>query len=302
MDLKKEIENYLLYCEKNKGLNSKTIKAYKIDLNQFLKYSNIVEIEFGKQMLVEYIGAMSVYKPKTQKRKIAALKAFCTYMECEEIVEYNPFHKIKTRFKEPLLLPKTIQIETINKLLKYLYKNIEKENKNSKQYIYLLRDIAAIELLFCTGARISEICSLKRENIMWTDVSIKIYGKGSRERVVYVGNSDVIKVLKEYFKLSDDNDYDYLFINRLGKRLSEQSLRFALYKYLKQAGIDQHITPHMFRHSFATMMLDENVDIRYIQNILGHSSITTTQIYTHVSVARQKEIMMKNNPRNGIRI
>ena len=302
MNLKIEIENYLLYCKKNKGLNRKTIKAYKIDLNQFSKYSDGAGIEFGKQMLVGYISTMCGYKPKTQKRKIAALKAFCTYMECEEKIEYNPFHKIRTKFKEPILLPKTIQIETINKLFQYLYNNIEKENKSSKQYTYLLRDIVAIELLFCTGARISEICSLKRENIMWTDVSIRIYGKGSRERVVYVGNSDVIKVLKEYFELSNDKGNDYLFINRLDKRLSEQSLRFALYKYLKKAGISQHITPHMFRHSFATMMLDENVDIRYIQNILGHSSITTTQIYTHVSMAKQKEIMMKNNPRNGIRI
>lgn len=96
MDLKNEIENYLLYCEKNKGLNAKTIKAYRIDLNQFSKYSDGAKTEFGKQVLVEYIGTMSAYKPKTQKRKIAALKAFCTYMECEEIVEYNPFHKIRT--------------------------------------------------------------------------------------------------------------------------------------------------------------------------------------------------------------
>ena len=303
MELSKEIENYLVYCKRNKGLSDKTIKAYRIDLNQFLSYSNNAgsDMTFGKQMLVEYISTMSVYKPKTQKRKIAALKAFCSYLECEEIIEYTPFHKIRTKFKEPVLLPKTIQIGTINKLFKYMYKSIEGKNKNSKQYVFLLRDIVAIEMLFCTGARISEICSLKRENIVWTDVSIKIYGKGSRERVVYIGNSDVIKILKRYFDLTKDNANDYLFVNRLGNRLSEQSLRFAIYKYIKAAGISQHITPHMFRHSFATMMLDENVDIRYIQNILGHSSITTTQIYTHVSIAKQKEIMLKNNPRNGLK-
>ena len=302
MNLQYEIESYLKYCKTNKGLNDKTIKAYTIDLKQFLIYSNSTDIDFGKQMIVGYISQLNIYKPKTSKRKIAALKAFCSYMECEDIIEYNPFHKIKTKLKEPVLLPKTVSIENIRKLFTYMYRCLDNTSKDSSHYIYLLRDITAIELMFCTGARISEICSLKREDITWSDVSVKIYGKGSRERVVYVSNKDVVKVMKDYYKATKNCNTSYLFINRLGNRLSEQSLRFALYKYLKGAGVGQYITPHMLRHSFATMMLDANVDIRYIQNILGHSSITTTQIYTHVSVAKQKEIMMKNNPRNGLKI
>lgn len=302
MNLQREIDIYLDYCKRNKGLNDKTIKAYKTDLKQFREYYIAANTEFGKQLLVNYIGELNMFKPKTAKRKIATLKAFCSYLEYEDIVEYNPFHKIKTKLKEPIILPKTIPAETICRLFCCMYELLGQTNISSKEYLWQLRDICAIELMFSTGARISEICSLHRNDVTWIDMSIKIYGKGSRERIVYVSNNDVVKILKKYYTFTKDYDCDYLFVNRLGKRLSEQSLRFALYKYAEKAGITQHITPHMFRHSFATMMLDENVDIRYIQCILGHSSITTTQIYTHVSVGKQKEIMLKNNPRNIIKI
>lgn len=302
MDLQHEINIYLEYCKKNKGLNDKTIKAYKIDLKQFMEYYISANTEFGKQLFVSYISELSAFKPKTVKRKIAVLKAFCSYLEYEDIVEYNPFHKIKTKLKMPMILPKTIPVEIICSLFRCMYEMLEQTNITSKEYLWRLRDICAIELMFSTGARISEICSLHREDVTWTDMSVKIYGKGSRERIVYVSNNDVVNILKKYYILTKDYDCNYLFVNKLGKRLSEQSLRFALYKYAEKADITQHITPHMFRHSFATMMLDENVDIRYIQSILGHSSITTTQIYTHVSASKQKEIMLKNNPRNILKI
>ena len=302
MDIEKEIEVYLEFCKKNKGLNDKTIKAYKIDLKQFTEFCSKTKAEFGKQLLLNYIGRLSVFKPKTVKRKIATLKAFCSYLECEDIIEYNPFHKIKTKMKEPVILPKTIPCEIITKLFRYMYDKLARTDISSKEYLYTLRNITAIELMFSTGARISEICSLRKEDIIWSDVSVKIYGKGSRERMVYIGNRDVVAILQKYYLRIEDSCCDYLFVNRLGKRFSEQSLRFAIYNYAKEAGITQHITPHMFRHSFATMMLDENVDIRYIQSILGHSSITTTQIYTHVSVGKQKEILQKSNPRNAVKL
>ncbi len=302
MDMEKEIKVYLEFCKKNKGLNDKTIKAYKIDLKQFTEYCNKTNLEFGKQLLLNYISELSNFKPKTTKRKIASLKAFCSYLECEDIIEYNPFHKIKTKLKEPVILPKTIPCEIISELFRYMYDKLAHTEVSSREYLYTLRNIAAIELMFSTGARISEICSLHKDDIVWSNVSIKIYGKGSRERIIYIGNTDVVAVLQKYYIRVKDFHCDYLFVNRLGKRLSEQSLRFAIYDYAKKARITQHITPHMFRHSFATMMLDENVDIRYIQSILGHSSITTTQIYTHVSVGKQREILQKNNPRNTLKL
>lgn len=302
MDLKREIDVYFEYCEKNKGLSDKTLKAYGIDLRQFSDFFYSSGMEFGKAALVKYIGSLNRYKAKTIKRKIASLKAFCSYMEYEDIIEYNPFHKIKTKLKEPVILPKTIPVDTLTRLFRYMYTLLNQAKQESKEYLWLLRDITAIELLFSTGARISEICSLRRNDIFIENQSVKIYGKGSRERIVYIGNSDVINIINIYLKNTDSYFGEYLFFNRLGKRLSEQSLRYAVYDYTKKAGITQHITPHMFRHSFATMMLDKNVDIRYIQNILGHSSITTTQIYTHVSVEKQKEIMIKNNPRNTLSV
>ncbi len=300
MDLKHEIDVYFEYCEKNKGLSDKTLKAYSIDLRQFADFYYSSGMVFGKGILVKYIGCLSKYKPKTIKRKIASLKAFCSYMEYEDIIEYDPFHKIKTKLKEPVILPRTIPADTIARLFRHMYTLLKQAKKGSKEYLRLLRDITAIELLFSTGARISEICSLRRADVSVEDQSVKIYGKGSRERIVYIGNADVINILNVYINNTKSHAEEYLFFNRLGRRLSEQSLRYALYDHTKKAGITQHITPHMFRHSFATMMLDKNVDIRYIQNILGHSSITTTQIYTHVSVEKQKEVMIKNNPRNNL--
>ena len=302
MDLRHEIKTYFEYCDKNKGLSSKTLKAYSIDLKQFENFYYSSGMEFGKAVLVEYIGNLKGFKPKTIKRKIASLKAFCAYMEYEDILEYNPFHKIKTKLKEPVILPKTIPAETIARLFRYMYKLLKHAEPLSKEYLNLLRDITAIELMFSTGARISEICSLRRNDVSIENQSVKIYGKGSRERIVYIGNTDVINILCTYLRVTKNFSGEYLFINRLSKRLSEQSLRYALYNYTRKAGITQHITPHMFRHSFATMMLDKSVDIRYIQNILGHSSITTTQIYTHVSVEKQKEVMIKNNPRNTLSV
>jgi integrase/recombinase XerD len=165
-----------------------------------------------------------------------------------------------------------------------------------------MRDIAILELLFATGARVSEVCSLKVESININDGYIKIYGKGSRERVIQIEKKDVIKALLDYEKafLGSITATGFFFINRLNNRMSEQSVRLMVRKYAKMANCKKDVTPHMFRHSFATLLLEEDVDIRYIQKLLGHSSITTTQIYTHVSTAKQKEILAMKHPRNKI--
>ena len=132
--------------------------------------------------------------------------------------------------------------------------------------------------------RISELCSLKPSDIDLESNNILIYGKGAKERVIQIGNQEVIAALKLY-KEAFGNDIDscgYFFVNRLQHKLSDQSVRFMINHYAELAGISQHITPHMFRHSFATLLLEQDVDIRYIQRMLGHSSISTTEIYTHV--------------------
>lgn len=148
-----------------------------------------------------------------------------------------------------------------------------------------------------TGLRISEVCNLKKDDVNINEKYIRILGKGSKERILQIENEDVLKSLKEYKILTANENEYYFFNNRIGRKLSEQSVRNIIYDITKNAHIKQHITPHMFRHSFATMLLEEDVDIRYIQKILGHSSITTTQIYTHVTSNKQREILKEKNPK-----
>ena len=133
---------------------------------------------------------------------------------------------------------------------------------------------------------------------------LKIFGKGSKERIIQIENPDVLKALSNYFRAFQDEIYTagFFFVNKLKHRLSEQSVRAMINRYVNAVGYERHVTPHMFRHSFATLLLEEDVDIRYIQKILGHSSITTTQIYTHVAMAKQKEILSIKHPRNKIKI
>jgi integrase/recombinase XerD len=220
----------------------------------------------------------------------------------EEVIQSNPFDKIKTSFKEPLILPKTIPLETIQKILAFAYsesKNIQLTKYRKKE---IIRNIAVLELLFATGARVSELCTLRVDNVDLVSHSIKIYGKGNRERIIQIENPDVLQTLCLYHQEFSDviKSTGWFFVNRLHKRLSEQSVRFMIKKYTELIEYNGHITPHMFRHSFASLLLEEEVDIRYIQKLLGHSSITTTEIYTHVSTAKQKEILATRHPRNKI--
>lgn len=167
-----------------------------------------------------------------------------------------------------------------------------------------MRNVLILELLFSTGMRISELCSLRIGNVILDDYVIKIYGKGSKERLIQICNESVQKLLYSYMQAYCEHDKKetFLFINRLGNQLSEQSVRNMITAYAKKSGINLHITPHMFRHSFATLLLEEDVYIRYIQQMLGHSSITTTQIYTHISLNKQKDILKSKHPRNKIDI
>ena len=301
-DLHYEIMEYLKYCEKQKKLSSHTLKAYEIDLRQYLEFKNGVGI--GKSDLIEYVQLLhECYKPKTVRRKIAALKAFVHYLYYHDIIDNNPFDKIDTAFREPLTLPRTIPENIIRGLLITSYDNIQ----NAKTEYHRraeIRNTALLELLFATGARISEICSLKTYNINLVTQTVRIFGKGSKERIIQIENEEVLAILKLY--KSTFSEYikpdGFFFLNNRKRRFSEQSVRIVLLRLEKQIGSEIHITPHMFRHSVATLLLEEDVDIRYIQKILGHSSITTTQIYTHVTSSKQKEILRTKHPRNKFHI
>lgn len=302
------IKDYLTFCKSQKRLDAKTLKAYSIDLKQFAAFltpnyvNNVLLI--NREVLENFIAFLhNSYKPKTVKRKLASLKAFFHFLEYRDFIEINPFNKMQIRFREPLLLPKTIPLHTIELFLSTIYSS-HANAKTDFQKRQTARDIAVIELLFATGMRISELCSLKYKDIDLYDRVVRIYGKGAKERQLQICNDCVISALENYISIyqTTQNDDNYFFINTSGTRMSEQSVRNMIVKYCNLAGISQHITPHMFRHSFATLLLEEDVDIRYIQEMLGHSSINVTEIYTHVSMAKQKNILMTKHPRRNMEI
>lgn len=294
------IKRYLDYCQFNKGLSQKTVKAYRIDLTQFAEHCTGSQWT-ERSVINDYIAELQKrYKVRSTKRKLATVKAFFNYLEYEEIIESNPFAKLRIRLNEPFVLPRTIPIDTIEILLRSAYSEKDKYTKGGTQWRAGCRDVAVLELLFASGMRVSELCSLTTESIDLQDGTVRIYGKGSRERIIQIGNADVMSALRTYYNAfsSDIVRGGPFFLNRLNHRLSEQSVRFMINKYAMRSNIALHITPHMFRHSFATLLLEENVDIRYIQQFLGHSSILTTQIYTHVTSKKQREILSDRHPRN----
>ncbi len=295
------VHRYLDHCRFEKGLDSKTLKAYKIDLAQFNGYINTTDGSYSKESLQSYIAILhNKYAVKSVKRKIASLKAFFYYLEYEELIDINPFSKIRIKLHEPFMLPRTIPFSTIHALLQCAYRQASIEQQARYKYRPTLRDIAVLELLFATGMRISELCSLHNDDVNLQDGQIKIYGKGSKERLIQIGNQDVLAAVSTYYKAfsAQIEETGWFFTNRLGNRLSDQSVRIMINNYCSIAGIKMHITPHMFRHSFATLLLEEDVDIRCIQQLLGHSSIMTTQIYTHVTSKKQRDILVSKHPRN----
>lgn len=299
------IDNYLNYCSSQKKLDSKTLKAYRIDLTQFIKRnSETGPEEINQDTLETYIAFLNeTYKPKTVKRKIASLKALFHYFEYKELIDQNPFNRIHVKFREPVILPKTIPLHTVEYLLKTIYDQ-QIRAKTPHQKRQALRDAAVCEMLFSTGIRISELCSLNDCDVNLRDGTILIYGKGSKERRLQLGNADVIAVLESYKAefLAEIQGCQNFFVNQAGRPLSDQSVRRMLTKYTDLAAIDLHITPHMFRHTFATSLLEADVDIRYIQEMLGHSSINITEIYTHVAVAKQRDILTTKHPRKDFNI
>ena len=304
-NLQTSIEKYLNFCQSQKCLDRKTLKAYRIDLKQFQAKISTQEInQISSEILEIYIASLHQdYKPKTAKRKIATTKAFFHYLEYKDILVQNPFNRIQIKFREPTILPKTIPLPIVETFLSIIYACRENATTDYQKR-NALRDAAVIELLFATGIRISELCYLKLPNVNLCEQTILIYGKGSKERKIQIGNADVINILIEYKEnfITEIQHCNYFFVNQSGRPLSDQSVRRMINKYTALASIELHITPHMFRHTFATSLLEADVDIRYIQEILGHSSINVTEIYTHVAMSKQRDILTTKHPRKDFNI
>ena len=301
MRLEDKLAAYLEYCEYRKELDRKTLKAYRIDLRQYFEYVCVDEPD--KEKIKEYVTHLhKSYKQKTVKRKIASIKAFYNYLEETEIIAESPFRKIKVKFKETVTLPRIIPREEIEKLLNHMYQCLNENDKASRKF--MLRDVAVIEVFFATGARVYEISNIREDSINLNTGLIKLFGKGGKERYVQISNTSILEVLRKYY---DENEQaikksGYFFVNNRESRYTEQSIRLMLKKYTKQAGIERNITPHMFRHSFATYLIEEGVDVSCVQQILGHSSIKTTQIYIHIAAKKQAEILKEMHPRNNMKI
>ena len=301
MILKDKLTTYLEYCEYRKELDKKTLKAYRIDLRQFFEFVRTDQPE--KESIEAYITHLhKKYKQKTVKRKIASVKAYYNYLEETEIITENPFRKIKVRFKETVTLPRLIPREEIEQLLNYMYKCLNQNTTSS--YKYVLRDVAVIEEFFATGARVYEISNIRKDSIDLNTGLIRLMGKGGKERYVQISCASILEVLKKYYAENESaiKKSGYFFVNNREGRFTEQSIRLMLKKYTKQAGIERNITPHMFRHSFATYLIEEGVDVSCVQQILGHSSIKTTQIYIHIAAKKQAEILREMHPRNHMQI
>ena len=277
------IADYLEVGKYEKQLSPDTIKAYRIDLRQFLEFTG--DVWPDKEVLSQYIKHINqTFAPRSVKRKLASVRAFYYEMELCGKLEENPFEKLHIRIQSPKQLPRIIPDQVVQNLLQSAYDSYMPGCRET------LRDIVVLELLFSTGLRVSELCALSKDTFQLSENELRllINGKGRKERIIQITTKELLQLLKVYYReFSEEiDDQGAILINRRGCPLSPQSVRRIIHKYLKQIGVENHITPHMFRHTFATSLLEAGMDIRYIQSLLGHSSISTTQIYTHVS-ARQ---------------
>ena len=289
------ISNYIEVIEHIKKLSPNTIKAYRIDLYQFASFTK--NILANKDMIKQYIVYLNQqFAPRSVKRKIASIRAFYRELSINGILKKNPFDQLEIRIHTPKQLPRIIPQQIIQSILQSAYSEYSNGNRIA------LRDIMVLELLFNTGLRVSELCSLERDNFSLDDDGLRLLvnGKGSKERVIQLVTPELLKLSKLYYQTyaQQIHQHSAIFYNRNGKRISPQSVQRIINRYLKKLNLQNHITPHMFRHTFATSLLEAGMDIRYIQSLLGHSSISTTQIYTHVTTKRQTLLLNELHPRS----
>lgn len=292
--LSKSIADYLEAGEYERKLSSDTIKAYRIDLQQFAVFVNGIWPD--RNLLSSYVKYLNQnFAPRSVKRKIASIRAFYHELKLDGTLEESPFDKLHIRIQSPKQLPRIIPNQIVHDLLQCAYASYSSSRRN------ILRDIMVLELLFSTGLRVSELCALSKDTFILEDSELRLLvnGKGSKERVLQIVTPELLKLVRIYCHefQTEIQTQGFILFNQRGKPLSPQSVRRIIQKYLNKIGVEYHVTPHMFRHTFATSLLEAGVDIRYIQSLLGHSSISTTQIYTHVTTAQQTLLLAEKHPR-----
>jgi integrase/recombinase XerD len=297
------IQVFLNHCEFERNLSCHTVKAYRLDLAHFTRFaakqcqSNYAD-EVNRSHIREYTRSLHHYKPRTQRRKLAAIKSLFGFLEREALVEPNPARNLRLDIRLGRTLPRTVSLSTLQAFFRELYANRNARLKQARSGNLAIRDIALFELMFSSGMRVSEISNLRVGTVDLERRAIIVRGKGSKERLIPICDIDVHSALVAYIDLpgTSRDAETFFFTNRFGRRLSEQSIRMALKRHAKAAGLEK-ITPHVFRHTVATMLLEQGVDLRFIQTFLGHSSIVTTTIYAHVNDKSQREVLTHRHPR-----
>ncbi len=294
-----DIENYILYMKTNRNIDIKTEKAYKSDLTLLSLWctSNTTSILSTEilQIYISYLIDEKKLKSTTIKRKLVVFKAFFKYMDCYDIVD------TKISFKTFKRLPKTLNKTEIEVLISTVYSNLN-SRKNTYAHHIAIRDTAIIDLLFTIGIRIGELSNIMLPDIDFIEQTILINGKGKKERLLYISSLEVINILKLWLTVRESfaPKTQHLFLNKYGNKLSIYGIENIFYKYRDISMINPKSTPHYLRHSFATQLLENGADLRSVQELLGHSRISTTEIYTEICVEHKKKVLTSYNSRNNI--
>lgn len=293
------IENYANYLRFEKNASENTIGAYVSDLQKLQDFAeqnlmNITPITISYEHLQEFLYQVSKinYSERTQARWISSIKGFFSFLLEDELREDNPSALLETP-KLGLYLPDTLSLEEIEKLISATEENTDLAKRNR----------CMIEVLYGCGLRVSELTELQISNINFKENYLKIQGKGDKVRFVPLADytADFIKNyinnIRSKQKINPKHS-DILFLNSRGAQISRQMVFLIIKEIVRKAGIQKNISPHTFRHSFATHLLQNGADLRFIQEMLGHSSITTTEIYTHLNTEELHETILKYHPRN----
>ena len=278
----KHLDNYIDYIKSNKRYSNYTVSNYYKDINDFIKYlSNKDYLKINDDDVVYYLEYLYKleYNKNTISRKLSSLRSFYNYLVNNDVISYNYFNNHKNPKKDKLL-PKYLRDEDV-KIMYDKCKNV--------------RDKLILELLFVTGIRVSELVNIKINDINFNNREIKILGKGSKERIVIFSNN-CLNNINDYLS-SRNKVSNYLIINKDGNKISTTSIRNILNKIKLISGVRAKITPHMLRHTFATDMLNNGADLVSVKKLLGHESLDTTSIYTHVTNEHVKKVYDNAHPR-----
>ena len=287
---------FLTYMQLEKSLSENTINSYAYDLNRlciYLKQKKINPLSgVSTAILSKYIRILfkTGFATSSIQRTVSSIRQYYGYLVTENIITSDPSELLESP-RQGRYLPETLTVEEIMSIFEII--DIGKRGG--------VRDRAIIETLYATGMRVSELISLSFEQIFFTDKLIRIFGKGSKERIVPIGDI-ALQWIKKYYKeeravFVKNNSDNALFINYRGKQFTRMGIWKIIQKYINQVGISKKVSPHTFRHSFATHLLEGGADLRFVQEMLGHSNIVTTEIYTHIDREYLKEVHRSYHPR-----